>query len=53
MSENKRRRIHAMTWAYLVFNARKLPVKDREATCWLCLLEWASLGGRRDEVIGA
>jgi hypothetical protein len=47
----KRKRVHAMMWAHLVFHARKLPVADRDAKCWLYLLEWASLGGTPDEVI--
>lgn len=46
----KRKRVHAMMWAYLVFAAKNLPAQGREVACWLALLEWASLGGKPDEV---
>lgn len=50
LTQRVRRRRSAMLWAFLHFNARKFPKVEREASCWLFLLVWASLGGTRDEV---
>ena len=44
-------RRQAMLHAYLNFHARKTDPVLREILVWRLLLEWASLGGRPDEVI--
>lgn len=45
-------RLRFMLWAYRVFRSRKTPQEPREKATWGLLLEWASLGGKPDEVIG-
>lgn len=50
VTDRMNRRV-AMLHAYLIFHAKKMPVRLRERTCWLYLLTWASLGGTPDEVI--
>lgn len=47
----KNTRNYAMLQAYLMFHSRKQPIAAREIACWLLLLEWAELGGKKDEVI--
>jgi hypothetical protein len=51
LTPNKRRRIHAMMWAYLHHGIRGANPVARDIIVWRLLLEWASLGGTPDEVI--
>jgi hypothetical protein len=52
MNDRKRKRAHAMLWAYLYFNMRNEPQGPREILCWRYLIEWAALGGKPDEAKG-
>lgn len=44
-------RLNAMQHAYLIFHAKNVPERMRMILCWRHLLEWASLGGKPEEVI--
>lgn len=51
LSPRQRKAGMFLLWAYLVYHMRKRPAVQRERACWGLLLEWASLGGKPEEVI--
>ena len=42
----KRKQVHMLMWAML---HHSIPHSHNKMLAWLCLLEWARLGGTREE----